>query len=224
MNGLTTFTNEEFGSIRTVQIDDEPWFAGKDVGKALGYKNPQDAVKSHTDAEDRMVSDSLTVNGTALTLINESGLYSLILSSKLTDAKRFKRWMTSEILPALRKTGKYETATSQRPLTPDDYIRAAAIVATCKNERLTFALQLLEKAGIYIENAPARQKSRDKTSAELINLACNDYGISLRAIGRETGIHANQLGRIRRLESFPGIDRAESIKKAIYKLIPELSE
>lgn len=134
MNELTTFTNEEFGTIRTVQIDGDPYFSGKDVAVALGYKNPQEAVRNHVDEDDRTVSDLLTVNGTALTIINESGLYSLILSSKLPGAKRFKHWVTGEVLPTLRKTGRYEVqqATQQRPLTPDDYLRAAAIIATCK--------------------------------------------------------------------------------------------
>lgn len=102
MNELTTFTNEEFGSIRTAQIDGEPWFAGKDVALVLGYKNPQDAVRKNVDEEDRTVSESLIVNGTGLTVINESGLYSLVLSSKLPSAKVFKRWVTGEVLPALR--------------------------------------------------------------------------------------------------------------------------
>ncbi len=96
MNELTIFKNEDFGEVRTVTINDEPYFVGKDVALILGYTNPQKALRDHVDEEDRTVNDSFTVNGTAATLINKSGLYSLILSSKLPSAKKFKRWVTSE--------------------------------------------------------------------------------------------------------------------------------
>jgi len=223
MNELTTFTNEEFGTIRTVQIDGDPYFSGKDVAVALGYKNPQEAVRNHVDEDDRTVSDLLTVNGTALTIINESGLYSLILSSKLPGAKRFKHWVTGEVLPTLRKTGRYEVqqATQQRPLTPDDYLRAAAIIATCKNERLPYALKLLEQAGISVQ-IPflINTKNHDTSTANLINRACGEYGISLRAIERASGVYVTQLQRIRRGESFPKPERAAIIRDAILRIIP----
>ena len=104
---LMNFSNEQFGKVRVVLIDNEPYFVGKDVATALGYSNPQKAIRDHVDSEDRTVNESFTVNGTAPTLINESGLYSLILSSKLPTAKKFKRWVTSEVLPSIRKTGSY---------------------------------------------------------------------------------------------------------------------
>ena len=88
-------------------VDGEPYFVGKDVAEILGYSNPQKAIRDHVDEEDRTVNESFTVNGTMGMLINESGLYSLILRSQLPSAKRFKRWVTSEVLPAIRKTGKY---------------------------------------------------------------------------------------------------------------------
>ena len=103
MNDLTIFENTEFGSIRAVEINSEPWFVGKDVALALGYTNPQKAVRDHVDEEDRMVNESFTVNGTQGVLINESGLYSLVLSSKLPSAKKFKRWVTSEVIPQTRR-------------------------------------------------------------------------------------------------------------------------
>lgn len=112
---IKVFENPEFGSVRTLMINGEPWAYGKDIAVALGYKNPQDAIRSHIDDEDRTVSESLTVNGTAPVLINESGLYSLILSSKLPKAKAFKRWITSEVLPALRKTGRYSIEDESDP-------------------------------------------------------------------------------------------------------------
>jgi prophage antirepressor-like protein len=105
MNNLEIFKSAEFGEIRTVNIDGEPWFVGKDVAAALGYNNPQKAIRDHVDDEDVTVNKTFTVNGTMATLINESGLYSLVISSKLPNAKRFKRWVTSEVLPSIRKNG-----------------------------------------------------------------------------------------------------------------------
>ncbi len=107
MNHIQVFENEEFGSIRMVEINKEPFFVGKDVAEILGYINPQKAIRAHVDEEDKTVNDSFTVNGTMAVLINESGLYSLVLSSKLPNAKKFKRWVTSKVLPAIRKTGGY---------------------------------------------------------------------------------------------------------------------
>lgn len=117
MNDVQVFSNSEFGNIRTVTVNGEPWFVGKDIAEALGYSNASKAVMNHVDDEDKQflmcdIADSQ--NGNVLTgqsktaIINESGLYSLILSSKLPNAKKFKRWVTSEVLPAIRKTGHYE--------------------------------------------------------------------------------------------------------------------
>jgi len=107
MNELMIFNNPEFGEIRTAEINGEPWLVGKDAAVALGYTNPQKAIRDHVDEEDKTVNESFSVNGTALILINESGLYSLVLSSKLPGAKKFRRWVTSEVLPSIRKTGGY---------------------------------------------------------------------------------------------------------------------
>lgn len=225
MSELITFANEEFGNIRTIQIDDMPYFAGKDVALALGYKNPQEAVRTHVDEDDKTVSESLTVNGTALTIINESGLYCLILSSKLPGAKRFKRWITSEVLPALRETGRYEmpqAVPAQRPLTVDDHLRAAAIIATCKSERLPYVIQLLGQAGIHIPLLTAKTQARDTTTARLINIACSEYGVTLRGLERATGVYATQLSRIRRGESFPSPERATIIRDALKRIVPEM--
>lgn len=112
MNNLQIFSNSEFGNIRTVTIDGEPWFVGKDIAEALGYgrgKSLNNAVATHVDNEDKGVTEMMTPGGKQnLIIINESGLYSLILSSKLPNAKKFKRWVTSEVLPTIRKTGHYE--------------------------------------------------------------------------------------------------------------------
>ena len=117
MNELQIFKNSEFGEVRTIVIDSEPYFVGKDVAEILKYTNPQKALRDHVDEEDKTVNESFTVNGTMGILINESGLYSLILRSQLPSAKRFKRWVTHEVLPAIRKTGAYAINHKQPTLT-----------------------------------------------------------------------------------------------------------
>ena len=110
MKNLTIFKNKEFGQIRTCVVDGETYFVGKDVASALGYANPTKAVTVHVDEEDRSMSEMGTLQrgNQSTIIINESGLYSLILSSKFESAKRFKRWVTSEVLPQIRKNGRYE--------------------------------------------------------------------------------------------------------------------
>ncbi len=109
-NKLQQFHSEEFGKVRVLEIEGQPWFIGKDVAAALGYSNVTRDVKRHVDEEDQGVTEMVTPGGTQkLLIINESGLYSLILSSKLPTAKKFKRWVTSEILPSLRRHGAYIT-------------------------------------------------------------------------------------------------------------------
>lgn len=127
-NKIQIFENSEFGKVRTLMRDGEPWAVGRDVAEALGYKNPRQAVIDHVDPEDKGVAKRDTIGGNQDTaIINESGLYSLILSSKLPKAKEFKRWITSEVLPALRKTGHYGSA--QKP-TPTDPAKLAELVDT----------------------------------------------------------------------------------------------
>lgn len=130
---LKVFENPTFGQVRTIEIDNEPWFVGKDVAEALGYSNPQKALRDHVETEDRTVNESFTVNGTKGTLINESGLYSLILSSKLPGAKEFKRWVTSEVIPSIRKTGAYMTQeTLEAAILNPDYL--LQVVTALKEE------------------------------------------------------------------------------------------
>lgn len=116
MNDLQIFSNPEFGQVRTVEIDGTPWLVGKDVAVALGYKNPRDALDRHVDDEDKntVVNPDGNRGNPNMVIINESGLYSLILSSKMPKAKAFKRWVTSEVLPAIRKNGVYESVKAQQ--------------------------------------------------------------------------------------------------------------
>lgn len=109
MNELQIFENEEFGEIRTVTINNEPWFVGKDVAKALGFTNSRDAIATHVFEEDKGVEPIDTPGGKQnMTVVNESGLYALVFGSRLDSAKKFKHWVTSEVLPSLRKTSSYE--------------------------------------------------------------------------------------------------------------------
>ena len=181
MNEMQIFENEEFGKIRTLTINDEPWFVGKDVAGVLGYSNHRDALAKHVDEEDRMdgvaIRDSIGRKQTPV-LINESGLYALILSSKLPSAKRFKRWVTSEVLPALRKTGKYEIPRNKqyqptRPLTTDDYEDAARTISKCHNSRLPIVIDLYRKAGLDIDEIPEMRKqshSDGSSKRELVDI------------------------------------------------------
>lgn len=108
MNQIQIFKNSDFGEVRTVTIENEPWFVGKDVADALGYSESHKAIQRHVDEEDRMKHPILTEGGVQdAWIINESGMYSLILSSRLPNAKQFKRWVTSEVIPQIRKTGSY---------------------------------------------------------------------------------------------------------------------
>lgn len=113
MNNIQIFKNNEFGAIRTQIINDEPWFVGRDVAESLGYAEPSSAISKKVDTEDKGVAKMETPSGKQkVTIINESGLYSLIFGSKLESAKRFKRWVTSEVLPSIRKTGGYQKPTT----------------------------------------------------------------------------------------------------------------
>lgn len=115
MNELKIFNNQEFGEIRAMDIKGEPWLIAKDVADALGYSNSRKAIQDHVDVDDKGVTKSDTLGGRQeVTIINESGLYSLILGSKLPTAKKFKHWVTSEVLPSIRKTGTYKMPLSKK--------------------------------------------------------------------------------------------------------------
>ena len=134
MNELMIFTNPEFGNIRTIERDGTPWFVGKDVAEALGYAKPRNAIDTHVDPDDALkqgVTDSMG-RTQEMTIINESGLYALVLGSKLPTAKKFKRWVTSEVLPSIRKNGMY--------LLPKDYPSALRALADSEEQRMALAI------------------------------------------------------------------------------------
>lgn len=146
MNELKIFNNPDFGDIRTMLIDGEPWFVGKDVAASLGYgdgKSLANAIAKHVSDEDKGVTEMMTPGGRQnMTIINESGLYSLIFGSKLESAKKFKKWVTSEVLPAIRKTGGYAA-----PMTVPEQIQLLAmgsVELTQKVDRLDQKIDRLE--------------------------------------------------------------------------------
>lgn len=146
MNEITVFNNENFGDVRIVQMDDDPWFVAKDVTDILMYQNGRDALSRHVDDEDK--ADVVIHDGSQnrnMTIINESGLYSLVLSSKLESARKFKRWITSEVIPQIRKTGAYHT-----PKTYAEALRALADEAE-KAEALKKQNQLMQPKAEFFD-------------------------------------------------------------------------
>ena len=128
MNELMIFNNPEFGNIRTMERDGAPWFVGKDVAEALGYSNSRDAVSTHVDGEDKAtVAFHDGSQNRNMVVINESGLYALALGSKLPTAKKFKRWVTSEVIPSIRKHGGY--INGQENMTPEELMASALLMA-----------------------------------------------------------------------------------------------
>lgn len=149
MTDIQIFNNPEFGSIRSIKQNGEPWFVGKDVALALGYSNPQKAIRDHVDDLDKGVNEMDTPGGKQqMPIINESGVYSLIFSSKLEGAQRFKRWVTSEVLPSIRRSGGY--IAGQEQMTTEELL-AKALVVTHK----------------ILEERNARIAAQDTTISEL---------------------------------------------------------
>lgn len=137
-NKMQVFQNAEFGSVRSVSVNGEPWLVGKDVAEALGYSNPRDALSKHVDDEDK---DAVAIRDTIgrmqnMPIINESGLYSLVLSSKLPTAKKFKHWVTSEVLPSIRKHGAYMTQeTLEAAIMNPDYLVKIATALKAETDK-----------------------------------------------------------------------------------------
>lgn len=195
MNDLMIFNNPEFGQIRSVEIKGEPWLVGKDVAQALGYKEPTKAARERVEPEDRGVSKIDTPSGKQeMTIINESGLYSLVLGSKLPSAKKFKRWVTSEVLPAIRKTGRYEA----KPMT--DYQQMMADTRR-RNARVQSARILTQLAKQYqgttyeqVLNAHATKELTGEYLLPLPKLDAKTY--SAEDIGNMLGVSSNKVGRL----------------------------
>lgn len=184
MNTLKIFNNAEFGSVRALTIEGEPYFVGKDVAKILGYSNTRDALSKKVDEEDKGVAKCDTLGGTQdLTVINESGLYSLILSSKLPNAKKFKRWVTSEVLPSIRKHGVY--AVDKLLNDPDTLIAALQELKAERNKN-----KALENT-VAIQNQQIAEM-RPKASYYDIVLNCKDL-VPISTISKDYGWSATRM-------------------------------
>lgn len=199
MNGLQIFQNKQFGEVRTVIINNEIWFVGKDITTALGYQNASKALQDHVDTEDKLNNISLSSLGQrGGWLINESGLYSLILSSKLPTAKDFKRWVTSEVLPTLRKTGSYNiNHTNNDEILIKKQI-AEATLLNAQNARAELWLKLGDRTTIseykQITDSYAANTLAGKVVFELPERTQQTY--SATEIGQKLGISANKVGKL----------------------------
>lgn len=173
MKDLQIFKNSEFGEVRTVNIDGEPWLVGKDVATALGYVDTFGALKKHVDDEDKQncQNDSFE-SPRGMTIINESGLYSLVLSSKLPTAKKFKRWVTSEVLPAIRKTGGYHV-----PQSPEEQMAQGLLAAQ----------KLLAEKDKRIEEMRPKEIFADAVSVSKTDILIGDLAKLIKQNGHDIG-------------------------------------
>lgn len=185
MSELQIFNNTEFGSIRTLVIKDEPYFVGKDVAEILGYTNSQKSIRDHIDEEDKTLNESFTVNGTKGILINESGLYSLILSSKMPNAKKFKRWVTSEVLPTIKKHGVYAV---DELLNDPDMLIAALTKLKVEREKTNALI-----ATVAVQNQQIVEM-KPKASYYDVLLNCKDL-VAISVIAKDYGWSANRMNQ-----------------------------
>ena len=182
MNELQIFENPEFGHVRALEINHEPWLAGKDVAEALGCTNPQKAIRDHVDDEDKTVNESFTVNGTMATLINESGVYSLVFSSKLPTAKKFKHGGTSEVLPAIRKTGGYIAGASE--MTDEEIMAKAIMIGQKTIEAQKARIEALEA---HAEKARPKEIFADAVSASNTSILIGELAKLIKQNGVNIG-------------------------------------
>lgn len=205
MNELKIFESPEFGTIRSLELNGEPWFVGKDVAEVLGYREPRSAISKKVDEDDRGVAKMETPSGIQeMTIINESGLYSLILSSKLPTAKAFKRWVTSEVLPAIRKTGGYIPTTPQ--MSEQEIMAKAVQISMATIAQQKDAILALESRNAMQEQIiHEMQPKADYTDMILqsksvvnINQIAKDYGMTAQEMNKilhEIGVQYKQGGQ-----------------------------
>ena len=193
MNELQIFKSPEFGQVRTITLDGEPWFVGKDVADALGYSNSRDALARHVDDEDKtsvVIPDTGSNYKSKATLINESGLYSLVLSSKLPTAKQFKHWITGEVIPSIRKYGAYLTPEKVEEvlLNPDTLIKLATELKAEREARKNAELEAASAKQVIGELKPkADYTDRILSSKGTVptTAIAKDYGMSAKALNQK---------------------------------------
>jgi len=178
MNEIKVFENQEFGKVRTLLVNDEPWFVGKDVAEVLGYKKPLNALSTHVDEDDSLkqgLTDSLGRTQETI-IINESGLYSLILSSKLPNAKKFKKWVTSEVLPSIRKNGLY--ATEELLNNPDFLIEALTKLKEERDKNKLLSQQLVDEKDKILKLETKIYEDKEKVDyADAVE--CNGHSVTV---------------------------------------------
>ena len=208
MNELRIFSSPEFGEVRTVTIGDEVWFVGKDVAVALGYKDTVNAIKQHVDEDDKKPWQIATPSrGTQVALIiNESGLYSLIFGSQLESAKRFKHWVTAEVLPAIRKTGSYSIEQKPDSYMIDDKVERAKRWIEEQEESRREKQVLEEKVSVLEPDASAFQALCDSKLLTNFRDGAKELGMSQsQLIGwlkREKYIYSTSKGELRPMEPY----------------------
>ena len=198
---IQVFNNTEFGEIRSMTINGEPWFVGKDIAAALGYSNPSKALIDHVDDEDKLNNETLSSLGQrGGWLINESGMYSLILSSKLEGAKRFKRWVTSEILPSIRKTGAYATDSAAAEYKVRELrireMNAQARLINAETRRLTVLQKGKGLSQVAVDTLAVKAVERvtGKDLGDYLPQVEKTYSAS--EVGNALGITAAKVGRL----------------------------
>lgn len=196
MNEIMAFDHERFGRIRGIEIDGESWLVGKDVAERLGYKNPNEALADHVEAEDKLNSKSLSSLGQrGGWLINESGLYSLVLSSKLPEAKAFRHWVTHDVLPALRKTGEYKMRRA------DDETRKKLADAKVRNAQSRQAALWMKMAELIGSSEVHKQicaayASKALEGEMVLPLPAVEKTYTAREVGDKYGVSANRIGKL----------------------------
>ncbi len=243
MNELQFFVHEDFGQIRVVQQDSEPWFVAADVCRALELSDVSKTLERLDDDEKGTNSIRTPGGFQRMSIINEPGLYTLVLGSRKPEAKTFKRWITHEVLPSIRKTGNYsmipsQPETPQRTITTDDYLKAASIVANCRNERLPYVLGFLEQGGLSIPKiheingrslTDGRHSRYAKTGEDVsiqesarsvIQEAIRNYGFSYAQVSRLTGIPQSCINRYCKASNRPTPERARYIIEILTQHLP----
>ena len=226
MNEIQIFEHESFGQIRVIDRDGEPWFVAADVCKSLEIADTWNALQRLDDDEKGTYSISTPGGSQEMSIINEPGLYSLVLGSRKPEAKTFKRWITHEVLPSIRQNGYYAlmpVETSQRALTPDDYLRAATIVARCRNDRLPYVLGFLEKGGWDV---PKIEKPAFKRTpiAIVVNRTLEETGLSLRKLAKLTGLCPTTLCHYRNGQREPQGKNYDHVVNVLNGVIPTYKE